>query len=62
MLVRRSNETLGQLLIRLDRAIGKAVHEDIFTDDPRTPNPLSVCFQSSQSGDLSTRSTPFAYA
>jgi hypothetical protein len=38
MLVRRSDETLGQLLTRLDRAIGKAVHEDIFTDEINPPH------------------------
>ena len=39
MLVRRSGETLGQLLIRLDRAIEKAVNEDIFTDEINPPHP-----------------------
>jgi len=38
MLVRRNGETLGQLLIRLDRAIEKAVHEDIFTDEINPPH------------------------
>jgi len=38
MLVRRSDESLGQFLIRLDRAIGKAVHEDIFTDEINPPH------------------------
>ena len=38
MPVRRSDETLGQLLIRLDRAIGKAVNEDIFTDEINPPH------------------------
>ena len=41
MLVRRRGETLGQLLTRLDRAIGKAINEDIFTDEinpPPTPH------------------------
>jgi len=33
MLVRRSNEMLGQLLIRLDRTIEKSVNEDIFIDE-----------------------------
>jgi hypothetical protein len=37
MLVRRSDETLEQLLIRLDRAIEKAVNEDIFTDEINPP-------------------------
>lgn len=42
MLVRRRGETLGQLLTRLDRAIGKAINEDVFTDEinpPPTTNP-----------------------
>ena len=38
MLVRRSGETLGQLLTRLDRAIEKAVNEDIFTDEINPPH------------------------
>lgn len=38
MLVRRRDETLGQLLIRLDRAIEKAVNEDIFTDEINPPH------------------------
>jgi len=38
MLVRRNGETLGQLLIRLDRAIEKAVNEDIFTDEINPPH------------------------
>ena len=38
MLVRRSDETLGQLLIRLDRAIERAVNEDIFTDEINPPD------------------------
>lgn len=33
MLVRRNGETLEQLLIRLDRAIEKAVEEEIFIDE-----------------------------
>jgi hypothetical protein len=33
MLVRHRGETLGQLLTRLDRAIHKAIHEDVFTDE-----------------------------
>jgi len=33
MLVRRKNETLTQLLTRLDYAIGLALTEDIFTDE-----------------------------
>jgi hypothetical protein len=41
MLVRRSGETLGEFLIRLDRAIEKAVNEDIFTDEINPPTPNS---------------------
>jgi len=37
MLVRHRGETLGQLLTRLDRAIGKAINEDIFTDEINPP-------------------------
>jgi hypothetical protein len=33
MLVRRRGETLGQLLTRLDRAIDKAINQDIFADE-----------------------------
>lgn len=33
MLVRRKNETLSELLTRLDYAIGLALTEDIFTDE-----------------------------
>ena len=33
MLVRRDGETLAQLLTRLDDAIGKALDEDIYTDE-----------------------------
>lgn len=33
MLVRNDSETLAQLLVRLDQAIGKALDEDIFTDE-----------------------------
>ena len=33
MLVRRDGETLKQLLVRLDRAIGKAVEDEIFIDE-----------------------------
>jgi hypothetical protein len=33
MLVRRNNETMTQLLVRLDQAIGLALAEDIFTDE-----------------------------
>jgi hypothetical protein len=38
MLVRRRGETLGQLLTRLDRAIEKAINEDIFTDEINPPH------------------------
>lgn len=37
MLVRRKNETLTQLLTRLDYAIGLALTEDIFTDEVNQP-------------------------
>jgi hypothetical protein len=37
MLVRRRGETLPQLLTRLDRAIDKAINEDIFTDEVNPP-------------------------
>ena len=33
MLVRRRGETLAQLLTRLDRAIDKALTEDVYTDE-----------------------------
>ena len=33
MLVRRDDESLGQLLIRLDRAIEMAVEDEIFIDE-----------------------------
>ena len=33
MLVRRNNETMTQLLVRLDQAVGLALAEDIFTDE-----------------------------
>ena len=38
MLARRDGETLAQLLARLDRAIGKALTEDIFTDEINPPS------------------------
>ena len=38
MLVRRRGETLAQLLVRLDQAIGKAFTEDIFTDEINPPS------------------------
>jgi len=37
MLVRRKNETLTQLLTRLDYAIGLALTEDVFTDEVNQP-------------------------
>jgi hypothetical protein len=37
MLVRRKNETLLQLLTRLDQAIAKAYNEDIYTDEINPP-------------------------
>ena len=33
MLVRRDGETLAQLLTRLDKAVAKALDEDIYTDE-----------------------------
>jgi hypothetical protein len=33
MLVRDDGETLAQLLTRLDQAVGKALDEDIYTDE-----------------------------
>jgi hypothetical protein len=33
MLVRRDGETLGQLLIRLDRAIAVAAEDEVFIDE-----------------------------
>ena len=38
MLVRRRGETLGQFLTRLDRAIEKAINEDVFTDEINPPH------------------------
>jgi len=38
MLVRRRGETLAQLLVRLDQAIGKAFTEDTFTDEINPPS------------------------
>ena len=37
MLVRRRGETLAQLLVRLDQAIGKALSEDVYTDEINPP-------------------------
>jgi predicted RNase H-like HicB family nuclease len=38
MLRRRQGETLAQLLTRLDQAIGKALADDIFTDEINPPS------------------------
>jgi hypothetical protein len=38
MLRRRQGETLAQLLTRLDRAIGKALADGIFTDEINSPS------------------------
>jgi hypothetical protein len=38
MLVRRRGETFGNFLTRLDRAIEKAINEDIFTDEINPPH------------------------
>ena len=40
-LVRRPDETLKQLLERLDRAVQLALDEEIFTDEINTPNNAS---------------------
>jgi hypothetical protein len=37
LLRRRDNESLGHLLIRLNRAIAKAMSENIYTDEINTP-------------------------
>ncbi len=37
MLRRRGDETLAQLLTRLDQAIARAFHDDIFTDEINSP-------------------------
>ena len=57
ILVRRTNETLTQLLTRLDHAIGIALTEDVLTDEvnsapraKRTPNFILVVSTSSSSG------------
>lgn len=39
MLVRRQGETLDALLTRLDRAIDKALNEELFTDEINAPTP-----------------------
>ena len=38
MLRRRQGEPLAQLLTRLDQAIGKALADDIFTDEINPPS------------------------
>ena len=38
MLARRDGETLAQFLARLDRAIGKALTDNIFTDEINPPS------------------------
>ena len=38
MLARRDGETLAQLMARLDRAIGKALIDNIFTDEINPPS------------------------
>jgi hypothetical protein len=40
MLVRRKGESLPQLLERLDLAVGKALHEEICTDEINTPSAI----------------------
>jgi hypothetical protein len=40
-LVRRPDETLQQLLERLDRAVQLALDDDVFTDEINTPFPTS---------------------
>jgi hypothetical protein len=38
MLVRRKGESLPQLLERLDLAVGRALHEEICTDEINNPS------------------------
>lgn len=38
MLSRRPDETLAQLLVRLDQAIDKALTQDIYTDEINSPS------------------------
>ena len=38
MLIRHKGESLPQLLQRLDLAVGKALHEDIYTDEINNPS------------------------
>jgi hypothetical protein len=43
MLARRKNESLLELLTRLDRAIARAFNEEIFTDEINPPlNPIRL--------------------
>ncbi len=42
MLIRRDEETLTQLLTRLDAAIAKAYNENKFTDEVNVPLPRSI--------------------
>ena len=39
MLVRRKGESLPQLLERLDLAVGKALHDEIYTDEINNSSP-----------------------
>jgi len=41
-LVRRSGETLHQLLDRLEQALGPAIDEQIFIDEINAPTPKSI--------------------
>jgi hypothetical protein len=41
MMVRRKDETLSDLLIRLDQAIAKAYSDDVFIDEINPPLPQS---------------------
>ena len=38
MLVRRKGESLPQLLERLDASVGKALHDEIYTDEINNPS------------------------
>jgi hypothetical protein len=38
MLVHRKGESLPQLLERLDLAVGKALHDEIYTDEINSPS------------------------
>jgi hypothetical protein len=69
MLVRRQGETLDALLVRLDRAIDKALNEEIFTDEINVPTPPSLLTctyppvfpETLKTTHLSTRPAPYAY-